>query len=217
MMEAGLSPALPTDIVMGLRTFPIRVAGNSGPMLNEISWPTLAREINAKRERKGLDPLVAGWAIDQFESAVRMVAHSNTFITPVGSDGTDQEQWGDRVRYRVALSEVNKSALAALSDDTRRELSNLFEMTTVTKKLRRVARLTKPELERAARQIRPHQVVVTFLNYEFPTRWFDSSPLTLNETAYLGHISETCGGAPVTIVNRGPAPEHMIETGAVPR
>ena len=37
-MEVGLSPLLITKIVMVLRTFPIRVGGNSGPLSNEISW-----------------------------------------------------------------------------------------------------------------------------------------------------------------------------------
>lgn len=40
--EAGLSPRLVTDVVLVLRTYPIRVGGNSGP-LNEISWGEVAR------------------------------------------------------------------------------------------------------------------------------------------------------------------------------
>ncbi len=36
--EAGLSPLDVDDIIMVIRTFPIRVAGNSGPLINEISW-----------------------------------------------------------------------------------------------------------------------------------------------------------------------------------
>jgi adenylosuccinate synthase len=36
--EAGLSPLDVDDVVLVLRAFPIRVAGNSGPLPNEISW-----------------------------------------------------------------------------------------------------------------------------------------------------------------------------------
>jgi len=38
LSDAGLSPGRVTDVVVVLRTFPIRVAGNSGPMHQEITW-----------------------------------------------------------------------------------------------------------------------------------------------------------------------------------
>jgi adenylosuccinate synthase len=45
LSEAGLSPLLTTEIVLVLRTFPIRVWGEqAGPLANEISWETLQRE-----------------------------------------------------------------------------------------------------------------------------------------------------------------------------
>lgn len=37
-MEVGISPRQVDSIVMVLRTFPIRVGGNSGPLSDEISW-----------------------------------------------------------------------------------------------------------------------------------------------------------------------------------
>ena len=39
--EAGLSPLDVDDVVLVIRAFPIRVAGNSGPLPNEINWETL--------------------------------------------------------------------------------------------------------------------------------------------------------------------------------
>ncbi len=42
--ETGLSPLDVDDIVLVIRAFPIRVAGNSGPLLNEIEWQTLSSE-----------------------------------------------------------------------------------------------------------------------------------------------------------------------------
>ncbi|SDZ12466.1 adenylosuccinate synthetase [Nitrosomonas sp. Nm33] len=42
--EAGLSPLDIDDIVLVIRTFPIRVAGNSGPLSNEFSWEELTTE-----------------------------------------------------------------------------------------------------------------------------------------------------------------------------
>jgi adenylosuccinate synthase len=38
LSEAGLSPMSTTEVYMVVRTFPIRVAGNSGPMHHEITW-----------------------------------------------------------------------------------------------------------------------------------------------------------------------------------
>ncbi|MEY3868773.1 MAG: hypothetical protein RLZZ338_2664 [Cyanobacteriota bacterium] len=43
--EAGISPRLVTDIILVVRTYPIRVAGNSGPLPNEISWSELSKRI----------------------------------------------------------------------------------------------------------------------------------------------------------------------------
>jgi adenylosuccinate synthase len=42
--EAGLSPRDVDEVVLVLRTFPIRVGGDSGPLLNEIDWSTVAKE-----------------------------------------------------------------------------------------------------------------------------------------------------------------------------
>ena len=44
--EAGLSPKDVDDIVMVIRAFPIRVAGDSGPLPEEITWEQLASEGN---------------------------------------------------------------------------------------------------------------------------------------------------------------------------
>lgn len=46
--EAGISPLLVTEIIMVIRTYPIRVAGNSGPLSNEISWEELSNLIGKK-------------------------------------------------------------------------------------------------------------------------------------------------------------------------
>ena len=42
--EAGLSPLDVDDVVLVTRAFPIRVAGNSGPLPREIDWETVSRE-----------------------------------------------------------------------------------------------------------------------------------------------------------------------------
>jgi len=42
LSESGLSPLLVSDVYVVLRTYPIRVAGNSGPLPGEITWEEVA-------------------------------------------------------------------------------------------------------------------------------------------------------------------------------
>ncbi len=42
--DAGISPRSVEDVTIVLRTYPIRVAGNSGPLKDEIDWATVTRE-----------------------------------------------------------------------------------------------------------------------------------------------------------------------------
>lgn len=43
--EVGIAPRSLTNVLLVARTYPIRVAGNSGPMNNEITWEELSRRI----------------------------------------------------------------------------------------------------------------------------------------------------------------------------
>lgn len=42
LSEAGLSPLDVDDVTMVIRSYPIRVAGNSGPLVNETTWEKIA-------------------------------------------------------------------------------------------------------------------------------------------------------------------------------
>ncbi|TIM21452.1 MAG: hypothetical protein E5Y74_13845 [Mesorhizobium sp.] len=44
LAEAGLSPLFVDDVTLVLRSFPIRVAGNSGPLPGETNWENIARQ-----------------------------------------------------------------------------------------------------------------------------------------------------------------------------
>jgi adenylosuccinate synthase len=44
LAETGLSPLDVDDVVLTIRAFPIRVAGNSGPLVDEIDWQTITEE-----------------------------------------------------------------------------------------------------------------------------------------------------------------------------
>lgn len=210
LSECGLSPALDVSITMVVRTYPIRVAGNSGPLASEISWPELARIINAKRSVYGLGEIVHDSMIREFEQALS--DSERQFRVPEGFAFEQHQLTSDkRVLYAKALSELNKAALSKVSHAALTELRRLFEFTTVTKKLRRVARLSSADLRVAARQVRPAQIAVTFMNYEFPHRWGGNEPATTEERDWLRENVEIPCNAPVTLINRGPAMADIVQ------
>lgn len=50
LSETGLSPFDVQDVVMVIRAFPIRVSGNSGPLLDEIDWQIVTKESGSSSE-----------------------------------------------------------------------------------------------------------------------------------------------------------------------
>lgn len=64
--DAGISPRSLEDITMVLRTYPIRVAGNSGPLNYETDWETVTRESGYP------EPLIERTTVSK---NVRRVAH----------------------------------------------------------------------------------------------------------------------------------------------
>ena len=214
MMEAGLSPALQTDVVSVVRTYPIRVAGNSGPMLMETSWPTLARAINEVRARHQMEPLVSEFSLALFEQAVISVATRNPGAVPRGSNGLDMHQWSSaqRVEFKEFLSEGHKMALEMLDDVVLTDLAQLFELTTVTKKLRRIAHMSLPTLGYSTMLDRPHRVALTFMNYVFPQHWYvDGQDVEFHSKIgeYIAQVEAFTNGAPVTMASFGPESRHV--------
>ncbi len=47
LSEVGLAPTLVSSVIVVFRTFPIRVAGNSGPLENEVTWGEVTRRSRA--------------------------------------------------------------------------------------------------------------------------------------------------------------------------
>ena len=45
LSEVGVAPSRCTDVLMVCRTFPIRVAGNSGPMRGETTWEAISERV----------------------------------------------------------------------------------------------------------------------------------------------------------------------------
>jgi len=200
MLEAGLSPSLPTEVTLVVRTFPIRVAGNSGPMRNEISWVILAGEINSKRRAARMAPIVQENSLMAWSEALDIAARN--FNLPTGLNAHNQHQWTglDRGTHDGALSNLNAMAWKLLPEAVQTDLRRLFELTTVTKKLRRIARFDQQQFAEAIRQTRPKRVALTFANYTDPTCWFDTAEAT--EATPIGQVD---------LVSYGPERHHVID------
>lgn len=169
LAECGLSCTVEKELVLVCRTFPIRVAGNSGPMPGEMSWVELARDINTYLVANHQKPRVSIHSLVQFEHAC-VDAANHYGINSHRIHMLDQDERG-KPSMQEAVSELHARALAQLPGEVIKDLENLFEMTTVTKKLRRLARWDRDTMDDAFRLNRPNSVVITFMNYLVPTVW----------------------------------------------
>lgn len=196
LAEAGLAPTLDIEVIMVVRTFPIRVAGNSGPFPSETDWVTMATGINAKLIHEGMPPLVSSTALEQFRMAQIQAARGLGMPTKSPIFFSTEE----RAQYSRELSMLDKVALESLHVDVVTELKKLFEMTTVTKKLRRIAMIDEATLKKAARINRPTSIALTFFNYAWPEIWgvktwdeLMNRPGSDDYRAYLAGISRATG------------------------
>lgn len=107
LSEVGISPLEISDIIMVIRTFPIRVEGNSGPLPKEISWKTIQGESGyphmieeytsvTKRTRR-----VARFDLNIVKKAFEV--NKPTHIALMGIDYLDYENKG-----KIQYSELTK-------------------------------------------------------------------------------------------------------------
>lgn len=221
MAEAGIPPAWQNETILVVRSHPIRVAGNSGPMFNETSWPILTRGINQRLERVGRPPRVQESSILDYEDALSYVLNREfpATVAQLGTRAGEFHRWDEkeRAQFAVCLSEAPRMALSALSTETVADLRRVFEMTTVTKKLRRVAFFSPETLLDALRWNAPSRVVYGFLNYDFPELWDSTIELDIHREAriFLGDIQRSVRrlGAefPIQWVTTGPAAAHFLD------
>jgi len=66
LAETGLSPFDVDDVILTIRAFPIRVAGNSGPLADEVDWETVTAE------GKHFQPILERTSVTR---RIRRVAH----------------------------------------------------------------------------------------------------------------------------------------------
>ena len=116
--EVGIAPSRVTDVLMVCRTYPIRVAGNSGPMKGEITWDELSKRmgVNVTPEKTTVTKKVrriAEWDDDLFKQSC--ILNCPTEIALTFADYIDPTLYGctnpDEVMYSDKLDKFLKAHL----------------------------------------------------------------------------------------------------------
>lgn len=104
--EVGIAPSRVTDVLMVVRTYPIRVAGNSGPMKNEITWEDISDNIGQNVEERTTVTKkvrrVAEWDQELFEKSYTL--NAPTEIALMFADYLDPEISGETDPNKVLSS-----------------------------------------------------------------------------------------------------------------
>ncbi len=217
LAEAGLAP-VNVETILVLRSHPIRVAGNSGPMPGETSWPTLARAINYKLKRGFFSDVAKESDILEFEEMLARVIASNfpEVVAEIPAANlihfhlwTPEQQ----KKFRVCVSEANSITLKSLPEKTVDGLK-FFEKTTVTKKLRRLANFDFSEARRAILMNCPTSIAYTFLNYDKPQLWgsTDRAEIVKESIEHLNQRS-TLLRCPIRYVSTERYQESVVDLG----
>lgn len=85
LADCGLPPAFLTDVILVARTFPIRVAGNSGPLIDEVDWDFISKRVGRKIEERTTVTnkvrRIGKWDSSLFLKAVRLNAPTEVALT----------------------------------------------------------------------------------------------------------------------------------------
>lgn len=112
--EAGLAVHDVEETVMVIRTFPIRVGGNSGPLVNEIDWPTLANEAKLPRDYRELTSAtgrvrrVGRFDAEVVKRALMVNAPTKVVLNHMDYVDPDWSRAGPTSRSREFLSRVEQ-------------------------------------------------------------------------------------------------------------
>jgi adenylosuccinate synthase len=125
LSEVGISPMTVSDIIMVIRTFPIRVGGNSGPLPNEIDWKTVQIESGYPYEVQEFTTVtkkvrrVARFDLEIIKRAT--VANMPTQIALMGADYLDYRNRS--VAYYEQLTEKTRNFISWLKQELNAEIT----------------------------------------------------------------------------------------------
>ena len=115
LAEAGLSPMDVDDVTMVIRSFPIRVAGDSGPLKGETNWKAISRERGLKQGLReftsvtGLERRVGNFDPDVVREALRYNAPSRVVLNHLDYVGDEHELHENRSKVRRFIRGVEDS------------------------------------------------------------------------------------------------------------
>jgi adenylosuccinate synthase len=126
--EAGIAPTDVNEVIMVIRTYPIRVGGNSGKMQYEIPWSEIQKRCNSP------EPLIEMTSVTkkvrrvgEFDYGLVMRAVEANKPTQIAVHGIDYINWKDRgVRDLDSLSHESKEWLMKLQTYLRVPITMAF-------------------------------------------------------------------------------------------
>lgn len=114
LAESGLSPVDVDDITMVIRSFPIRVAGHSGPLTGETSWEEIARgrgkatDIREYTSVTGLMRRVGQFDVDLVKRALSYNAPTRLVLNHLDYLGSEMEMYDCRSNVRQFVDNIEK-------------------------------------------------------------------------------------------------------------
>lgn len=97
LAEIGLPPSALTDVMLVARTYPIRVAGNSGPLNREVTWQELSAKIGRNLEERTTVTKkvrrIGEWDQRLIENAITLNAPTEIALT--FANYVDPALWGE--------------------------------------------------------------------------------------------------------------------------
>jgi len=125
LSEVGISPLAVSDVIMVIRTFPIRVEGNSGPLPKEIDWGTIQRESGYPHMIREFTTVtrnlrrVARFDLNIVKKAV--ITNMPTHVALMGVDYLNYENKG--IRYYEKLTQETKEFIYWLERELKAKVS----------------------------------------------------------------------------------------------
>lgn len=119
LSEVGISPLEVSGIIMVIRTFPIRVAGNSGDLPHEISWEIIQEESDYPYEIREFTSVTKNLRrVARFDSTIVKQAISVNRPTEVALMGSDYLDYKNRgIKHFDELTQQTKDFIYQLEKE----------------------------------------------------------------------------------------------------
>ena len=116
LAESGLSPIDVDDVTMVIRAFPIRVAGDSGPLKGETTWDEIAKGRGKKADIReytsvtGLVRRVGQFDVDLVKRALSYNAPTRLVLNHLDYLGDEVDMCDSRSNVRQFVENIERSA-----------------------------------------------------------------------------------------------------------